>query len=116
VDDNEQFLHVASSSLDRAGIEVVGTARNAADAIARARELRPDVILVDISLGAESGFDAVRQLVESVPGSRFAAVLISTRAEEDYGDLIAASPAVGFLPKSRLSPEAIRDLLLAEAS
>jgi len=38
-------------------------------------------------------------------------ILISTHAEQDYADLIAASPAVGFLPKSALSAAAIRDLL-----
>jgi hypothetical protein len=37
--------------------------------------------------------------------------MISTHAEQDYADLIAASPAIGFLPKSALSADAIRDLL-----
>jgi hypothetical protein len=38
-------------------------------------------------------------------------ILISTHAEQDFADMIAASPAVGFLCKSALSPGAIRDLL-----
>ncbi|MDT5049794.1 MAG: hypothetical protein QOG75_5692, partial [Mycobacterium sp.] len=40
-----------------------------------------------------------------------AVILISTHAEQDFADMIAASPAVGFLCKSALSPGAIRDLL-----
>jgi len=38
-------------------------------------------------------------------------ILISTHAEQDYAELIAGSPAIGFLPKSVLSADAIRDLL-----
>jgi hypothetical protein len=51
--------------------------------------------------------DAARVLLERQPG----VIMISTHAEQDYADLIAASPAVGFLPKAALSAGAIRDLL-----
>lgn len=111
VDDNERFLEVAHSSLEREGIEVVGTAATIAEALVRAQELRPNVALVDIALGGESGFELTRRLVDNYPDLRARVVLISTRGEEDYGDLITASPAVGFLPKSRLSANAVRELL-----
>ena len=68
-------------------------------------ELKPDVMLVDIDLGPESGFDLARRLVHS-PGRRVArTILISTHDEADYAKLIAASPAIGFLPKSDLSAD-----------
>jgi hypothetical protein len=38
-------------------------------------------------------------------------ILISTHAEQDYAELIAASPAIGFLPKTALSADAIQGLL-----
>jgi two-component system, NarL family, nitrate/nitrite response regulator NarL len=114
VDDNERFLEVARSSLDCPGIEVVGTATTAAMALQQAEELRPDVVLVDINLGVESGLELTRKLVDGFPDRSPSVVLISTRAEEDYAELIAASPAVGFLSKSRLSAKAVRELLSAK--
>ena len=72
---------------------------------------RPDVMLVDIDLGRESGFDIGRRLTREAELSPSPVILISTHAEEDYADLITACPAAGFLPKTRLSASAIRDLL-----
>jgi len=70
-------------------------------------ELRPDVTLVDINLGNENGFELVRQLcgTGSVPTS--SVILISAQGEQDYADLIAESPAAGFLSKPTLSAGAI---------
>ena len=110
VDDNERFLEAARSSLSRNGVEVVGTAMTSAEALRQAEELRPDVILVDISLGRESGFDLARDLVAGFPEDSPRVVLISTRAEDDFADLIASSPALGFISKSQLSPQALREL------
>ena len=75
--------------------------------------MHPDVVLVDVNLGNESGFDVVRRLQQ---GNTFAPVtiLISTRAPQDYADLIAASPAVGSMGKSELSVTAIQTLLNGE--
>jgi DNA-binding NarL/FixJ family response regulator len=109
VDDSARFLEVATSRLGQAGMEVVGTATTSNEAIDKIEILRPDVVLVDISLGGDSGFDLTRQLAERRDPP--VVVLISTRAEEDYASLIAASPAIGFIPKSRLSVEAVRDLV-----
>jgi len=111
VDDNLPFLEAASFLLEREGLRVVGVASTAAEALRRAEELRPDVVLVDITLGRESGFELARRLVEDDPGGESAVVLISTHEEADFADLIAASPATGFLPKSELSASAIRGIL-----
>lgn len=116
VDDNERFLEVARSSLGQDVIEVVATATTSAEALRLTAQLRPDVVLVDISLGQESGFDLAQQLADSFPDLRAHIVLISTRSEEDYVDLIASSPAVGFLSKSRLSASAVRALVAPSAA
>ena len=109
VDDSVRFLDVARSLLSRDGIEVVGTATTSSEALGEIDRLRPDVVLVDVSLGEESGFDLSRTIADRRdPPS---VVLISTRAEEDYAPLIAAFPVLGFIPKSRLSPERVRQLL-----
>ena len=109
VDDNAQFLQAASMLLERQGMTVVGVASNAADALQQVRELRPDVVLVDIVLGHESGFDLARELAGG-DGDGPTVILISTRAEADFADLIAETPAAGFVGKSDLSREAIRRL------
>jgi DNA-binding NarL/FixJ family response regulator len=109
VDDNASFLKAAAALLERQGLTVVGVASTGADALTRTRELRPDVVLVDIGLGAESGFDVTRRLVAAdASGSKV--ILISTHAEADLADLIDATPAVGFVPKAELSASAIRRL------
>ena len=66
-------------------------------------------MLVDIRLDEESGFEAARQLAGN--GQSAALIMISTHAGADYADLIAESPAVGFLPKAKLSAAAIRQVL-----
>jgi CheY-like chemotaxis protein len=111
VDDSLRFLDAARGLLERQGITVVGVASNSADALRRSGELRPDVTLLDIDLGGESGLELARRL-HGQPGQAPAPViLISTHAEQDYAELIAASPAIGFLSKTALSADAIRGLL-----
>jgi DNA-binding NarL/FixJ family response regulator len=109
VDDNVPFLQAASSRLSRDGIDVVGTATNSAEAVAAAKRLQFDVALVDVSLGEESGLDLTRELASL--GRDFRIVLISTRSEEDLAPLIEGSPAAGFIPKSRLSPQAVLEMV-----
>ena len=62
VDDSQSFRCAAISMLERGGIAVVGLAANSADGLRYYRDLRPDVTLVDVDLGEESGFDLVEQL------------------------------------------------------
>jgi CheY-like chemotaxis protein len=111
VDDSADFRDAASAMLERAGISVVGIASNSAEALRLYRHARPDVALVDVDLGAESGFDLAEQLHRLGSTTPLSVILVSTYAETDLAEMIAASPAVGFLPKFALSSEAIRDLL-----
>jgi len=111
VDDSDAFLKAASDLLQREGVTVVGTASDSAEALRQARALRPDVILVDIGLGSESGFDLARLLAQDAQAGRAEVILISARAETDYAELIAESPAAGFLVKPELSAQAISRIL-----
>lgn len=109
VDDSAVYLTEARNVLQRQGMSVIGIACNTREAIAIAKANRPDVALVDVDLGAESGLDVARALAKSdepVP-----VIMISAYAEKDLRELLDASPAVGFLPKSVLSRAAIDDLL-----
>jgi DNA-binding NarL/FixJ family response regulator len=109
VDDDAGFVAVAGAILEREGMLVAGVAANGAEAVARARTLRPDVILIDIRLGAESGFDVARRLADSARPA--ALIMISTHARADYADMLAESPVAGFVPKAELSAAAIRGVL-----
>jgi DNA-binding NarL/FixJ family response regulator len=110
VDDNRSFLEAARTLLEREGLSIAGVASTCADALRNAETLRPDVVLVDVSLGNESGFDLARRLAAS-HGQEATVILISSRCEADLADLVALSPAAGFLSKSELSADAIRGFL-----
>jgi two-component system nitrate/nitrite response regulator NarL len=110
VDDYQPYIREARAKLERQGMVVVGVASNGTEALSQARELSPDVALVDISLGAESGFDVARQITSYVRN----VILISAcdhDEDDDYAELIADSPAVGFLSKATLTAEAISRLV-----
>jgi DNA-binding NarL/FixJ family response regulator len=111
VDDNRLFLEAARALLEREGLRVVGVAATSAEALRGAEELRPEVILVDITLGGESGFGLARRLAGQSRGGGTTVILISTHAEADFADLIAESPAAGFVPKRELSADAIRRIV-----
>jgi DNA-binding NarL/FixJ family response regulator len=111
VDDNQNFIDAAVRLLEAQGLTVVGSASTADSAIALAARLLPDVVLVDIKLGRESGIDLAQRLSGDSGLEEPRVVLISTHAEEDFRDLIEASPAVGFVAKSALSADAIRAVI-----
>jgi CheY-like chemotaxis protein len=109
VDDSRRFIDAARGLLERQGLRIVGVATNGIDAVQLVQQLQPDVTLLDIDLGGESGFKVAQQLQQHDTISPI--ILISTHAEEDYRDLIADSPVLGFLSKASLSAVAIRRLL-----
>ena len=111
VDDNVNFLATLRAILAGGDLDVVGEASNMADAVTRATELAPDVVLLDIDLGEESGFVVARELVDQAGADAPSIVLISAHPESDFEDLIADSPALGFVAKSELSTRAIVDVL-----
>ena len=112
VDDNPRFARYAEKFLSDDGIDVLGLATNGDQAARLARDLRPDLVLIDIGLGEESGFDVARRLCPEQTGSLTDAVILtSTHGEEEFTELIAGSPAAGFIAKSELSADAIEALL-----
>jgi DNA-binding NarL/FixJ family response regulator len=111
VDDSEGFQKAARAFLEQEGMTVVGVASTGEAAVRRAIELRPDVTLVDIDLCGGNGCELARRLVNEGGGAAGCLILISAHAEEEFADLIEASPVAGFLPKSALSADAILALI-----
>ncbi len=111
VDDNRDFLRAASNLLERDGITVVGVASTGALARYACRELRPDVVLLDVQLGEETGFEVARRLAGQSGPDKPRVILISAYSGEDLAELIADTPAHSFLPKAALSATAVLGIL-----
>jgi CheY-like chemotaxis protein len=113
VDDSPALIDSLRALLEREGLIVVATAAGIADALRQIQEERPDVALVDIDLGSESGFDLVAEIARNHAEACPATILISAHSESDFADLIAASPALGFLSKSELTGAGVMRLMAA---
>jgi len=109
VDDHPSFRRTARALLQAEGFAVVGEAADGAEAVAKARELHPDVVVLDVQLPDTDGFEVAAQLQAN--GGSPAVVLVSSRDATDYGDLIPASGVRGFVPKAELTGAAVRALL-----
>ncbi len=111
VDDHASFATFARLLLSADGFDVVGTAADGAGAISASRDLRPDVVLLDVQLPDADGFGVAEALAREpwVP----AVVLVSSRAQSDYGRQVAASSARGFIGKADLSGDAVRRVVAA---
>jgi DNA-binding NarL/FixJ family response regulator len=108
VDDHQSFRTTARALLEEEGFEVVGEAEDGRDALAKAAELTPEIVLLDVQLPDSNGFEIAARLA-----SRHApiVVLVSSRDVADYGSLIADCGARGFVAKGELSGAAVRALL-----
>jgi len=110
VDDSPEFLEAASQLLADDGVTVVGVASTSDEAVDEALALAPDIALVDIELGTESGFDVARRL-GGLPNGAPPVVLISAESGTELSELVDASGALGFVSKQDLSGDAIRKIL-----
>jgi CheY-like chemotaxis protein len=110
VDDSPDFLEAARQLLGDDGVGVVGFAATSDQAVEQVLALRPDVALVDIDLGIESGLDVARRLAE-IPDGGPPVILISAESGSELAELIDASGALGFISKTDLCGHAIRRLL-----
>jgi DNA-binding NarL/FixJ family response regulator len=113
VDDHAPFRSLARRLLVADGFQVVGEAADGADALSAARELAPDVVLLDVQLPDVDGFTVAEELAGR--GCAPVVVLVSSRARLDYGGRIDASRARGFIAKADLSGEALSRVLAGTA-
>lgn len=111
VDDSDAYCVAVSRLLESAGMVVVGTASTLLEAVRAAQSTNPSLVLVDIDLGADNGFDVIEALDSIALTPRPAIILVSTHDEDDFADLVETSSAIGFLPKFELSAAAIDTML-----
>jgi DNA-binding NarL/FixJ family response regulator len=113
--DNPRFGDEARSLLEHEGVSVVGVATSGDAAVELSKSLAPDLALVDIRLGEESGFDVARRLVDGAAARTPAIIFVSTHDEREFSGRVAASTALGFIQKTRLSAARIRELFATSA-
>ena len=109
VDDHARFRDLARQILEQEGYEVVGEASDAASGLAAARELGPDVVLLDVHLPDGSGFEVAGELAREQPSPTV--LMTSTHAGSEVVALARRSGARGFVPKDELSGASIGALL-----
>ena len=112
VDDEQMIRGALAQTLTGAGLDLVGEAANAHDAIELVLDLRPDVVLIDIPLPGYSGVPAIDRLALLAPASR---VLVLARAEENRVVEAIVAGASGYILKTA-PPEAIIAAVRATAA
>jgi DNA-binding NarL/FixJ family response regulator len=105
VDDHSGFRAAARALLEAAGFDVVGEAADGASAVASGRELRPDIVLLDVQLPDIDGFEVAERL--AVSEAQPAIVLISSRSVTSFRRRLAANASWSFIAKSDLSGETL---------
>jgi len=109
VDDHAGFRTRARALLVAAGYEVAGEAGDGSSGVRAARDLRPEVVLLDVQLPDITGFEVARRIHEDPDPP--AIILISSRDATDYGGRIDRSGARGFICKAELSAGALEAVL-----
>lgn len=89
-----------------AGLRVVGEATNGEDAVTRAAELKPDVVLMDVRMPGLDGIEATRRIVAALPETRVIILTTFDLDEYAFGGLNAG--ASGFLLKDAPSADLIQ--------
>ncbi|MEA2466129.1 MAG: hypothetical protein QOJ57_255 [Thermoleophilaceae bacterium] len=110
VDDHASFRRAVRLVLEYEGYEVVGEAADGEDALAQARDLLPELVLLDVHMpGGIDGFEVASRLASNEPPP--AVVLTSSRDSSDFDQRVRRSGARGFIPKAEISGQRLADLL-----
>jgi DNA-binding NarL/FixJ family response regulator len=109
VDDHPSFRSSARRVLEAGGFAVVGEAADGAAGVAAARDLRPDVVLLDVGLPDADGFRVAVCITALTDAPQV--VIVSSRDSSDFGPLVAGCGACGFVAKADLSGDAVAALL-----
>ena len=107
VDDQEPFRAVARTVVELTdGFEVAAEVETGEASVTAARELQPDLVLMDVNLPGINGLEATRQILSGADGGKPVVVLVlSTYEAAEYGPQATEVGAAAFIPKSDFSPE-----------
>jgi DNA-binding NarL/FixJ family response regulator len=109
VDDQEPFRMAARMVVEATdGFEVAGEVETGEASVEAAKELDPDLVLMDVNLPGINGLEATRQIL-SAADNRVVILLLSTYEEEEYAPRAAECGAAAYIPKSSFSPDRLAD-------
>ena len=109
VDDQEPFRLAARTVVEITdGFEVAGEAETGEAAVEAARELRPDLVLMDVNLPGIDGMEATRRILEDT-GDRVVVLMLSTYEADEYAPRAAEVGAAAYIPKSEFEPDRLAD-------
>jgi DNA-binding NarL/FixJ family response regulator len=109
VDDQEPFRQAARAVVELTdGFDVAGEAETGEDAVDRARELRPDLVLMDVNLPRMDGLEATRRILDESAG-RVVVLMVSTYEAEEYAPRATEAGAAAYIPKSEFEPDRLSE-------
>ena len=115
VDDQEPFREAARLVVELTdGFEVVGEAESGEAGVTAARELTPDLVLMDVNLGDIDGTEATRRILAELP--RTIVFLVSTYEPAEYEPKAAECGAAAYIPKSAFGPDELETAWAQAAS
>jgi DNA-binding NarL/FixJ family response regulator len=112
-DDHRQFRRALVALLELDGFEVVGQAADGADAVALAKQMRPDVVVIDLKMPVLNGLDATRLVRDALPSTPVVVLTAFTGDELERAALAAGATA--FVAKDA-NLEELRAALAAAAA
>lgn len=105
VDDQKPFRDAARAVVEATeGFDVIGESETGEASVQSARDLKPDLVLMDVNLPGINGLDATRQILDESKGV-VVVLLLSTYEEVEYGPKAAECGASAYIPKSKFEPE-----------
>ncbi|HEX2025541.1 MAG TPA: response regulator transcription factor [Actinomycetota bacterium] len=105
VDDQAPFREVARAVVELTdGFEVAGEAEDGEAAVSAARELRPELVLMDVNLPGIDGLEATRRILDQA-GDEVVVLMLSTYEAEEYAPQAAEAGAAAYIPKSEFEPD-----------
>jgi DNA-binding NarL/FixJ family response regulator len=104
VDDQQPFRAAARAVVEMTdGFEVAGEAETGEASVEAARELDPDLVLMDVNLPGIDGLEATRRILAE--SKRTVVLLVSTYEAEEYAPRAEEVGAAGYIPKSEFEPD-----------
>jgi two-component system response regulator DesR len=106
-DDNELFSSALQAILEpEPGVIVLGLTADGGEALRLARELRPDVVLMDLSMPVQDGFVATERIRAEIPDTQV--VVLTGSADDGDVERARAAGAAGYVTKDRIAAELVK--------
>jgi DNA-binding NarL/FixJ family response regulator len=116
VDDQEPFRLAARMVVEATdGFEVIGEVETGEASVDAAKQLDPDLVLMDVNLPGINGLEATRQILAE-PYNRVVILLLSTYEEEEYAPRAAECGAAAYIPKSSFGPDRLAEAWAAASA